>query len=219
MNNEAILKAACIAADEELSAGLLALVNSMPDISVSEAEREKILSVLIPGSTKKKKTHKKALRVLLAAAIILLLTALTVFAVKPLRNFVVEMFKDESRIIFSQSEGRSSLYPHYDYIPEGYVLTDIKKGKTSQWLEYKCGIYGLNIKSLPNDNSVALFDSENAETGEIKVGDTVGYYSITNDTLFLMWSVGNYNYRISADRNDKLIGLDELVKIAQSQKS
>lgn len=76
----------------------------------------------------------------------------------------------------------------------------------------------LNIKSLPNDNSVALFDSENAETGEIKVGDTVGYYSITNDTLFLMWSVGNYNYRISADRNDKLIGLDELVKIAQSQK-
>lgn len=218
MNNEQILKAAFSLADEELSREWLLKAESLPDVFISEADRKRILAALNRSGNTMKKSTKRALKVLLAAAIILLIMTVTVFAYKPSRNFVVTKFYDASEIIFTQTSGKGSLYPEYEYIPEGYIQTKTEKDKSGILSEYKCGSAGLYIISSKSKNSVIFFDSEDGETGETEIGEAIGYYSITDRNVILMWPKGKYCYAIIADRTARINDIDVLVKIAQSQK-
>lgn len=216
MKNEEILKKAFAIAEEEINGECMADVDEMLDITVSETVRERIISNLMTYNLQFKKSNKAFLKALLVAAIIILTASLTVFAVKPLRNFVIEKFFDGSRIIFTQIKGNDSLYPNYGYIPDGYILCDELKTKNGQTLDYKNGNAHIIIDSFSNKNSVTYIDTENAETGDVKIGNVTGYYSIKNESIILAWSTGKYNHTITADKSTVINSIDDVVKIAQS---
>ena len=173
-------------------------------------------SVSLPG--KKKKAGKKHIIAIIAAVLVLLVSALAA-ASAPIRNYILNVYDDCSEFIFNTENKKDYLFAEYTYIPEGYKKTDemrYKKAQSQITLFFNDEKH-IKISTNENKGTSTYIDTENAETGEIKVGEYDGYYSITDDSVMLIWSTGKYNHLLTAARNKDIITLDEVVKIAESR--
>ena len=193
------------------------------DIDIPSYQRNLIYK-LINASSKVKsdadrsKIHsRKRLKAVLIAAILIILLTVAAFAVTPIRNFFVNVFSDCTEFVFQNKRVDDYLYAEYAYIPDGYKLDSVINMKTSQDYYYKNGNLRINIGTLQNKGSKVVIDTENAETGEIIINESVGFYSITDTAIILLWSSGKYNHCITADIDENNITLDDIVKIAQSR--
>ncbi|MBR4767134.1 MAG: DUF4367 domain-containing protein [Clostridia bacterium] len=165
---------------------------------------------------KKKKAGKKHIIAIIAAVLVILVSTFAA-ASAPIRNYILNVYDDYSEFIFNSFKGNEDdyLYAEYSYIPEGYSLASNVKTEMGQSITYKNKNNQLLIQSHINSGSHRI-DTENAETGEMEVGNYGGYYSITESSIILVWSTGKYNHIIIADLNVDIITLDEVVKIAES---
>ena len=173
-------------------------------------------AVSLPG--KKKKVSKKHIIAIIAAVLVILVSALAA-ASAPIRNYILNVYDDYSEFIFNTENKKDYLFAEYTYIPEGYKKTDERRYKKaqSQITLFFNDEKHIKISTNGNKGTSACIDTENAETGEIKVGEYDGYYSITDDSVMLIWSTGKYNHLLTAARNGDIITLEEVVKIAESR--
>lgn len=225
--SEKILKEACVIAEDLYWQDFFDKIDKEPDIKIPEGQFEKVLRIINrqpvckntkPNKTKERFSFNNRLKAVLVAVIIILILAITAMAITPLRNLIIKVYKDCTDIVFNLENRNDFLYAKYDYIPERYKLKSDSQKDYYQFVVYTSGCNNLNISTFINEKSVAVIDTENAETSEIMVGDMQGYYSITEKKIILIWSTGKYNHRISADLTDE-ITIDTLVKIAQSRQA
>ena len=223
MDFEAALREACIEADKTYWETFFERMDSMPDIIISEDKdnrlREFIRNYKIASELKKKnrKGMTRGIKALLIAAIILLIVAFTAFAFEPVKNFVFKVYSDCTEFVFQSGEKSEGdyLYAEYTYIPDGYELVKDHKGKTSHNLVYSDGTNEIEIWTRGDKNTTVLIDTEEAKTGELMIGNNVGFYSIARRSIILVWSTGKYHHDITADINEN-ISLDDIVRVAQS---
>ncbi len=223
-NSDMALREACVLAEEILYNKMLAEFETHPSIMIPERQRERIHKLIYSKdptpnvNTQKKTSSKKIKTALLIAAIFIVLFAVTATAFGPFKDFFVKIYNDCTEIVFNTTNKNDYLFADYTYIPEGYLkVKDIQiKAAKSQSLLYINGKSRINISTQSNRHSSTFIDTENAETGEISVNKTTGYYSITETSIILVWSTGKYTHVICADKCD-IINLELLVKIAQSR--
>lgn len=179
------------------------LINASSKVK-SDADRSKIHS-------------RKRLKAVLIAAILIILLTVAAFAVTPIRNFFIEIYNDCTEIVFQSEEKKDYLYAEYTRVPDEYILISDSRKKRSQFVSFCNGKGEIYIATLPNNNTKAIVDTEKAETGEIRINSDFGYYSISDTSIILIWSTGNYCHSITADIDDN-ITLDDIVEIAQSRR-
>lgn len=228
MINENVLKRACTIAYDEWVEEYIAELENMPNVSISAEEENQLLtfiknlSLQTSVSDLNKNTHKSrkttVFKIILIAAIFVSI-AITAFAVSPLRGFISKTYDDCCEFVFDTVKGRPEdyMYAEYMYIPEGYVITDKKESSMIQMIVYTKDDSGIFISSMKNKGLKSVIDTENAEAGEIEINNSIGFYSITDSSIILIWSTGKYNHSIVADTNNSNITLDEVVKIAKSR--
>ncbi len=168
---------------------------------------------------KKIKNTKSLVKVLIVAAATILLLSISAFAFPLVRNFITNVYHDCSEIIFNDiSKSEDYKYAEYTNIPKGYMLIKNEKSKLGQKLIYEKEGKQISINTSPSKNTSFFIDTENAETGSIKVNNIDGYYSITERALLLVWSTGKYSHCITAD-NCEDITISILINIAESRKT
>lgn len=223
MDFEAALREACVEADKTYWETFFERMDSMPDIIIPEDKdnrlREFIRNYKATSGFKKKnrKGMTRGFKALLIAAIILMVAAFTAFAFSPVKSYFIEIYNDGTKFIFLNEKKKDYFYSTFTYIPEGYELTQHTKGKLSQRSVYNNGNKIIHIDTNTNKGSVTFIDTENAETGEVVINGCDGYYSITDDAVILIWTTGKYHHCITADLNEDIITLDEVIKIAESR--
>ena len=223
MDFEAALREACIEADKTYWKSFFDHIDSMPEILIPEEKdkrlRDFIRNYKITSAGKKnRKGLKRGVKALLIAAIIVMLIAtVSVFAFKPVRNYVFHIFDNYTEFIFKPEKGtgRDFFSAEYLYIPEGFELVSDEKSKISQRLLYMNGMNQIVIYSVLNNNDLVKIDTEGSKTGEVEIGNSIGYYSSNEKVIILMWSTGRYYHQIIADACS-LITLDDVINIAQS---
>lgn len=226
--SDTALKEACVLAEEMLYKDMLEEFEKHPSIVIPEGQRERIYK-LIYGEEPKEKDNTQIIEkntslrkikiAILIAAILIILFGITATAFTPLRDFILKIYKECTEIVFDVTGKDDYLFAEYTYIPEGYVkVKDIQiKEAKSQIILYISGKNRIKIKTLTNKHSSTFIDTENAETGEVLVNGTIGYYSITETSYILVWSTGKYSHCMTADKDYELISIETLVKIAQSR--
>ncbi len=222
MDFETALREACIEADKTYWKSFFERMDSLPDILIPKDKdkrlRDFILNYELKSADKKnRKGMTRGIKALLIAAIILLAAAFTAFAFEPVRNFVYTVYTDGTEFIFESSRGNKNdyLYADFSYIPDGYKLVSNTKTKTEHRIVYMNGGNMLTINSYESSGSVLGIDTENAVHGELEINGCVGYYSINQSSLIIVWSTGKYFHIIIADQCDE-IGYEDVVQIAQS---
>lgn len=225
MTNEEILAEACDGAKTRLDAVYLEKINKMEQPAISKREKIKIYNYIANLDNKindnlkeykPKRATKRTLKAILIAAILLLLFAISSFAFSPVRNFFIKVYNDCSEIVFNISNEEDYLYSEYEYIPEGYKLVSDQKLKNGQMCIYENHGKRIIIDSGYTENSALVIDTENSTTMDINHNDIVGYYSQTEKSNILVWSIGKCYHCITADISEE-ISLDELLKIAESR--
>lgn len=222
MNFEAALREACVDADKLYWQSLFEQIDSMPDVLIPADKDERLRSfirnhMITQTEKKNRKGMRRGWKALLIAAIILLVAALTAFAFEPVRNFVYRVYTDCTEFVSKSVKGYDDdyLYANYLYLPDGYELVSDDKEKTEQRTVYSNGSDRIVIRSVKYKTAVIGIDTEGSDSGEIKVANHVGYYSVNDDVIILFWSTGQHYHKIIADMNDK-IKLEDVVRIAQS---
>jgi hypothetical protein len=224
MDFEAALREACIEADNNYWKSFFEHIDSMPEILIPE-EKDKRLRDFIhnyeiaSAGKKNRKGMKRGIKALLIAAIVLLAIAVTAFAFEPFRNIIYKVYTDCTEFVFESVKGNKDdyLYAEYSYIPEGYILVQNNKTKTSQKIIYENERYQIVIQTDTGSNSVLGIDTENAEFGDININGFDGYYSINQTSIIVAWSTGRNHHVICADQNNRT-NLDDVIQIAQSAK-
>ncbi len=225
MDFEAALREACIEADNNYWESFFKHIDSMPDVIIPKS-KDKRLRIFIRNygisSYTDKKTHKgmkRSIKSLLIAAVILLVATFTAFAFKPVRNYVFRIFDRYTEFVFKSGKVADGDFfsAEYLYIPEGYKFVSNEKSKSVQRLLYKNGDNQIVIRSVLNNNNLVEIDTEDSETDEIIIGNSIGYCSSNEKVIIVMWSTGRYYHQIIADTCD-LITLDDVIQIAQSAK-
>lgn len=219
--SELALREACILAEQMCYEDLLKRFEES-NVIVPEGQYERICKLIYnqPTTQKndKKTISKKIKTTLLIAAILIILLSVSATAFSPLRDFFARVYKNCTEIVFNITSRDDYLFADYSYIPEGNIKVEdsgIKSAK-SQSILYMNGKSIIKIHTFSNKDSVRLIDTENAETGEVAIDGSKGYYSITKTSIMLVWSTGRYNHCLTATLN-KNITLKEVVKIAQSR--
>lgn len=227
--SEIALRDACVLAEEILYKDMLAEYEAQSSIMISEEQRERIHKLIngediepkANSQMKEKKTSSRKIKTaLLIAAILIILFGITATAFNPIRDFIIKIYRECTEIVFDVTSKDDYLFAEYTFIPEGYIkVKDIQiKAAKSQSLLYVNGKNRIKINTLTNKHSSTFIDTENTETGEILVNGTIGYYSITDTSFILVWSTGKYSHYMIADKNNGLISIEMLVKIAQSRR-
>ncbi len=222
MDFEAVLKEACIEADELYWESFFERIDSLPDVLIPTDKDERLRDFIRnyemkSAGKKNRKGMTRGIKALLIAAIILMAAAFTAFAFEPVRNFVFKVYTDCTEFVFSSAKGNEDdyLYADFLYIPDGYKLVSNTKTKTQHRIVYMNGVNMLIIKSDESSGSVLGIDTENAVHGELEINGCVGYYSINQSSIIIVWSTGKYYHIIIADQCDE-IGFEDVVQIAQS---
>lgn len=205
--------------DAELVSECTAFILEAEDraLTLSEAEIKSRVAKIPFVNTEKRRSfnRRKIITAAVIAAVIFILLVVTGTAVKPVRNYFKNETSDGTFFFFDSSKHKSFTYSKFNFIPEGYTLVSDKKMKTSQMLEYTNGNEKIYISSIQTGNS--YINTENAiETGEIPIGNAVGFYCIKHDAIMLIWGNDGIRYLIMADDCDN-ITVDTLVKIALSR--
>ena len=212
MTDSIILKEACIEAEDKYWDRYFEKVDSEPDCVIKKSVDENIISFLSAlnfkttanGSIKLSAKPKKIVKITLIAAIIVIFLAISVIAVSPLREFIINVYDDCTEFVFNTISGDDYLYAEYNFIPESYKLFSDEKTKTGQRIIYKSGEKQIVIDSDVNEGSKVVIDTENAECGEIPIDEFTGYYSITSSSIILVWSTGENNHMITAEINSNI---------------
>ncbi len=225
--NDKILSDACILAEQFYWKSFFDNNDKINTVKVAHKQKEKIKKLVNNSAEYSDSTSiislnhnrvKIKFKTILIAAILIALIVTAAFAVSPMRNFIIHIYDDCSEFIFNTDSTDDYLYASFEYIPKGFELISEKHSKLYQFSVYSNGTSEINIDTLKSKNSKTVIDTEKAICGEITVNDRIGYYSITDRSIILIWSTGKYNHCITADLNGDLISLDTLVKIAQSRK-
>lgn len=227
MNSEKEFSKLIEVAYEDLLCEYIAKIESSPDIVISDVENNaiiKFLNSLYMQHTEVDQTEnvivnkkgKKVLKVLLVVAIILLIMACTAFAIRPIRNYIIQRFNDYSEIVFSSTGEDDYLNEIYMYIPDGYYLDVRNKTRNNINTIYTDGKRTISILSTESDNAKFLIDTEEAAENDILIGRYTGYYSETPKGIVLVWSTGKYSHLITTDKDDNLT-IETVIKIAESR--
>lgn len=227
--NEEVFKNACVEAANQLCKEFIEKIEGEPNVKLPKRERKKIISFLKDldngkygknESDDKKvivRPTRKALKVLLVAAIILIITATTVFAVAPLRDFVITLYDDYITVIFDKGDSQGKILSDFDQIPKEFILKEKSKSSIGYDARYEnANGDRLIISALKNGATIAL-DSEVVDSGDITVNGNPGKYTVDENGSVLTWTNNGYTYVITSDNTSNLT-IDDLVVIAESQK-
>lgn len=229
MNEEFFLYEACLEAEKIYWQPIIDEIKSAPEVLITnEADKRthkllcKLEKKLLNQADKSAGTKKgkQGLKVLLVAAILIILLSVSAFSFNPFKSFVYNVFSRGTEFIFNYNKREEDDFLNgiYEYIPKGYKLIEDEKYKQSKRIIYKSGSNRIIMISNAVKHSSLHIDTEKAETGNIKVNQYDGYYSITDSNIILLWSTGKYYHYIVADFNEDIITLDSVLKIAESRK-
>ena len=218
-----ILKEACEEAEDSYWENYFIKIDEEPEIEIPIKIRNNILNYIYNLQVQQNRESKtpakshKLIRTILIAAILILISVSVACAFSPVRSFIIKVYNDCTEIIFSYDNTDDYVYAYYSYIPEGYELIDDFRGKDVQFLTYTKNEFTIQIDSFKNGNSKTDIDTENAISGEIEINKQMGYYSITNTNIIVVWSTGEYNHCIVADKSDSKLTIEEIIKIVESR--
>ncbi len=222
VNTELILREACRLAELDLAEQDCARVSNMPDIETSKRFDRRVNKIIRRMKTGKYKNTKKAARVLILVAALIAVFSINATGVNPLqekvRNFFVNTFNAGSLIQFEDDNStRGTLYSEYTWVPEGYELLEKDSKETYERIVYK-GNAGDEIISVSrkNDSSILSVDTENMKFEEIVINNSSAMYYADDESSQIIWSKGNYNYRITVSSS---VAKDELIKMAESREN
>lgn len=166
---------------------------------------------LIALSKKRKRyRNKKALKFILVAAIILL-SAITVVAVSPLGDFIVEKYKEYSDFYLNGATEYTDMTEiNLTYIPERYNIIQNDKSKSVNMILMEDGSNWISIHKSITSSTLRL-DTENYSYTEFCENGQMYYiFHYTSEATGVMWQKDNFVYTISGSEE-----FDELLLIAK----
>ena len=228
MTEDSFLREVCLEAEKEYWQPILDEIVSEPDINIpAKADRRTINYI---QKLEKKYLYyktdyshrfnsKRGLKALLIAAILIFLLSVSAFSFNPFKTFLYNIYTKGTEFFFSYNRSAKDDLPYsrYTYIPEGYNIVYDNRSKFGQRIKYIKGTKRIIIDSNMVQHSSLNIDTELAKTGEIKIGEYDGYYSVTESEIIVVWSTGKYYHHIVADLNGESLTLDRVIKIAESR--
>ena len=227
MTNYDIFIKACKEAKIKCDEAYLSFLETKPDVYILNRTNEKIIHYLKKLGKAQYKIRiqngninnrsKKVIQAIIIAAILFIILSIAAFAFSPIRNYIIDRFAGNADISFITNNEDDFLIAKYAYIPKGYTVFSEKNGKNKQHIHLTGDDGDIFISSYKTEGSKFSFDIDKATTNEIIINNNVGYYSLTDRSIMLIWSTGNYSHVITAD-NSNSISLNDIIKIAESRK-
>lgn len=102
------------------------------------------------------------------------------------------------------------------YIPQGFEIDDIKKGKTNKVYQYKNKIDEeefiiVHFSSLVNNKATTIYDTEDTEVQEIYINGKNGYIWQKKDLTTILWQQNSIECNIYGN-----ISREEIIKIGEN---
>lgn len=103
-----------------------------------------------------------------------------------------------------------------NYIPQGFEIDDIKKGKTNKVYQYKNKIDEeefiiVHFSSLVNNKATTIYDTEDTEVQEIYINGKNGYIWQKKDLTTILWQQNSIECNIYGN-----ISKEEIIKIGEN---
>lgn len=190
-----------------------------PEHVISEACDKRILSLVKrevrkKGAIKALKSFSKVAAIILIIVLICTATIISVEAFRvPVFNLLFSHNQRETRITVSGEESSAvpEGMPEPSYIPIGYELTKTVDMPGIDSLTYLNSEDDEIYIARMGPGSEYTMDTENSQTGYIKINGYEGLYAIKNGRVLFTFRTADYAYFISA-----YIDLQEVLKIAES---
>lgn len=148
----------------------------------------------------------------LVAALVLILS-LTACAIKPIRNFFVEVFTKETRLSMECDEQFNQKLFTINTIPSGYEKSNEVVVDKMHIVEYTSGNNLIRFKYIPVSATVISLDSEGAELKIYEINGACVRVALKNERFTSVWTNGDYSFALIAPES---IGWDGITAILES---
>ncbi len=222
-NFDLILKEACGAAELSLAEKDIARHADTPDIETSARFNKRVQKIINRMETGKYKAPKRIIRTLLVVAALIATLSIPATGIDPLqeriKDFFIRTFSDGSILEFEDNRRtKGTLYSNYTWIPEGYEEVERVQDPLFEEIFFENPSGHLIIHgSKKNDGNGLLLDTEDIEYEEIVIQNTTGIYYCNHNTLWIRWTIGDYNYSISAEAAS--VSKEDLIRMANSREN